>query len=96
MLGGSCEEMDMAQVTVGKWGKKLAIRFPVEIAKAAGLNEGERLEVEAKGGNIFIRRSVPHVSLEELFQGKRPEEWRAIYAEAYDWGPDVGRELIDG
>jgi len=85
----------MAQVRIGRWGKNLAIRFPGEITKAAGLSEGERVEIEASGGNVVIRRAIPHFTLEELFQGKQPEEWRAIYAEAYDWGPDVGRELID-
>jgi antitoxin MazE len=85
----------MAQVTIGKWGKNLAIRFPGEIAKATGLSDGERVEIETNDGNIFIRRAIPHFTLEEMFQGKNPEEWRAIYAEAYDWGPDVGRELIE-
>jgi antitoxin MazE len=85
----------MAQVTIGKWGKNLAIRFPGEIAKAAGLNDGERVEIETNDGNIFIRRVIPHFTLEDLFQGKNPEEWRAIYSEAYDWGPDIGRELIE-
>jgi antitoxin MazE len=85
----------MAQVRIGRWGKNLAIRFPGEITKAAGLSDGERVEIEASGGNVVIRRAIPHFTLEELFQGKQPEEWRAIYAEAYDWGPDVGRELID-
>jgi antitoxin MazE len=85
----------IAQVTIGKWGKNLAIRFPGEIAKAVGLSDGERVEVETKGDKILIRRAIPHFSLEELFQGRKPEEWRAIYADAYDWGPDVGRELIE-
>jgi hypothetical protein len=30
-----------------------------------------------------------------LFAGKAPEEWRAAYASAYDWGPDVGREAVE-
>lgn len=85
----------MAQVRIGRWGKNLAIRFPGEIAKAAGLSDGERVEIEARGGNVVIRRAIPHFTLEELFQGKQPEEWQAIYADAYDWGPDVGRELIE-
>ena len=21
--------------------------------------------------------------------------WRALYADAYDWGPDVGREVVE-
>jgi antitoxin MazE len=85
----------VSQVTVGKWGKSLAIRLPGEIVKAAGLSNRERLEVEAHDGKIVIRRAVPHFTLEELFHGKSPEEWRANYAEAFDWGPDVGREVVE-
>jgi len=46
----------VAYVTVGKWGKNLAIRFPLGIARAAGLNDGERVEIEARDGDIVIRR----------------------------------------
>ena len=56
---------------------------------------GERVEIEASGGNILIRRAIPHFTLEELFQGKDAEEWRTLYAGAYEWGPDVGRERIE-
>jgi antitoxin MazE len=85
----------MPQVIVGKSGKNLAIRLPGEIVKATGLSNGEPLEIETQGGEIVIRRAVPHFSLEELFRGKRPEEWRAAYAGAFDWGPDVGREVVE-
>ena len=40
-------------------------------------------------------RGQPQFSLAELFQGKSAAEWRAQYAGAYDWGPDVGREVVD-
>jgi len=30
-------------------------------------------------------RRPPRCTLEELFRGKPPEEWRAEYAGAYDW-----------
>ena len=46
----------MAYVTVGKWGKNLAIRFPFNIAKAAGLSDGERVEIETRDRDIVIRR----------------------------------------
>ncbi|HZB94050.1 MAG TPA: AbrB/MazE/SpoVT family DNA-binding domain-containing protein [Stellaceae bacterium] len=46
----------MARVTVGRWGKNLAIRVPVEVAKKAGLSDGERVEIEARDGDIVIRR----------------------------------------
>jgi antitoxin MazE len=85
----------VSQVTVGKWGKNLAIRFPREIVKAAALSDGERVEIETHNGDIVIRRAFPHFTLEELFRGKSPEEWRAAYADAFDWGPDVGREVVE-
>jgi antitoxin MazE len=85
----------VSQVTIGKWGKSLAIRLPGEIVKAAGLSNGERLEIETHDGEIVIRRAVPRFTLEELFRGRSPAEWRAAYAGAFDWGPDVGREIVE-
>ena len=85
----------MSQVIVGKWGKNLAIRLPGEIVKAVGLSHGERVEIQTHDGDIVIRRAVPHFTLEELFRGKSPRQWRAAYAGAFDWGPDVGREVIE-
>lgn len=85
----------MSQVTVGKWGKNLAIRFPGEIVKATRLRNGERVEIDTREGDIVIRRAVPHFTLEELFRGKTPKQWRAAYAGAFDWGPDVGREIVE-
>jgi antitoxin MazE len=85
----------VSQVTIGKWGKNLAIRIPGEIAKATGLSDGERVEIETHDKEIVIRRAAPHFTLKELFQGKSPEEWRAAYADAFNWGPDVGREIVE-
>lgn len=85
----------MAQAIVGKWGKELAIRLPGEIVAATGLGGGERAEIAMQDGDIVIRRAPPHFTLQEIFNGKRPEEWRAVYAPAFDWGPDVGRETIE-
>lgn len=85
----------MPEVTVGRWGKNLAIRFPGGIAKAAKLRDGERVEIEALDGDIVIRRAVPRFALEELFKGKSPKQWRAAYAGAFDWGSDVGREIVE-
>lgn len=84
----------MVQVTVGKWGNSLAVRLPGEVVQAARLHDGERVDVETQDGDIVIRRVETGVVLEDLFRGKTPEEWRAEYADAYDWGPDVGREIV--
>jgi antitoxin MazE len=47
----------MSRITVGTWGKSLAVRVPQEIARAAGLVEGEQVEIELKDGDIVLRRS---------------------------------------
>jgi len=85
----------VSRVNAEKWGKNLAIRFPSEVVKAAGLCDGDRVDVETHDGNILIRRPNARCTLEELFQGKSPDEWRTLYAEAFDWGPDVGREAVE-
>ena len=85
----------MSRAVVGKWGKNLAIRLPGEIVQAIGLCDGERVEIEAHDGDILIRRPAPQFALEESFRGKSPEEWRALYAGASDWGPDIGRETVE-
>lgn len=50
----------MFHAIVGKWGKNLAVRVPVEVAKTAGLVDGERVEIETRDGDILIRRSSAH------------------------------------
>ena len=85
----------MSHVTVGKWGKNLAVRFPGDVVHKLGLHEGERVEIETLDGTIVLRRAAPHFTLEELFRGHSAKAWRAAYASAYDWGQDVGREVVD-
>ena len=84
----------MSEAIVGRWGKSLAVRIPGEIADAAGIAEGARVEVETHEAEIIIRRTIPRFTLEELFRDKTPGQWRALYAGAYDWGPEVGREIV--
>lgn len=85
----------MSHVTVGKWGKNLAVRFPGDVARELGLREGEQVEIEARDGSIQIRRVMPQFTLEEMFRGRKPKAWRAAYADAFAWGPDVGREIVE-
>ncbi len=46
----------MTNVVVGKWGKSLAVRVPVDVAAAAGLVDGDAVEIEAVDGTVVIRR----------------------------------------
>ncbi len=36
-----------------------------------------------------------HLTLEELFHGRSPQEWRAAYTGAFNWGSDVGQEIVE-
>ncbi len=84
----------MTRATFGIWGKTLAVRIPAEIFELTGFAPGERIEVSGQRGEIVIRRA-PASALAEMFAGKSPEEWRALYAGTDPWGPDVGREVVE-
>jgi antitoxin MazE len=79
------------QVQVARWGNSLGVRIPKQIAERAGLREGARVEIEADADRIVITRARRRYQLAELLQGMTPGAMR----EAFDWGPDRGREIID-
>jgi antitoxin MazE len=85
----------MSIVTVGRWGNSLAIRIPSDIAAVSGLRDGEAVVVEPGEAGFVVRRAVAPMKLSDLFAGKSAREWRALYEGAYDWGPDVGREIVE-
>jgi antitoxin component of MazEF toxin-antitoxin module len=56
----------MSRVTVGKWGKNLAIRVPFELAETSGLSEGEEVEIESKDGDLVIHRPTVRARADAL------------------------------
>jgi antitoxin component of MazEF toxin-antitoxin module len=86
----------MSHATIGKWGKSLGVRLPADAARALGLEAGSEVEILASEGAIVVKPVARPKSLRDLLGGKTPEEWRALYrGSEVDWGPDVGREIID-
>jgi antitoxin MazE len=85
----------MSQVVIGRWGRTLAVRLPASVARKLALGEGGRVEVDVEGDAIVIRKASAERALEAMFTGKSVEEWRALYRDAYDWGPDLGREAVE-
>ena len=79
------------QVHVTRWGNSLGVRLPKELAMRLGISEGSRVEITAEPGRIVISVARPVYSLEELLVGMTPEAMH----EAFDWGEDVGREVVD-
>ena len=76
-------------------GENLAIRFPADVAQAADLKNGERVEIAASKNEVIIRKLPAELTIDSMFAGKPPQAWRALYHDASDWGPDVGRERIE-
>jgi antitoxin component of MazEF toxin-antitoxin module len=85
----------MTRAIIGRWGKNLAIRFPADIAKAAGLDDGQRVEIVSSCDEIVIRKLPADLTIESMFAGKSSDAWRALYRGAFDWGEDQGRERIE-
>jgi antitoxin MazE len=80
------------QTTLSRWGNSLGLRIPKPLAQRLGLTEGARVDLLADDDRIIIMLPRPHYRLEDLLVGMTPEAMHA----AYDWGPDVGREIVDG
>lgn len=77
--------------SIAKWGNSLAVRIPRELADRANLHAGSKVELQAEAGRIVITQVKPALKLEDLLAGITPEAMH----EAFDWGPPVGREVID-
>jgi antitoxin MazE len=72
---------------IARWGNSLGVRVPRQLAREAGLAEGVEVELQSEGGRIVITPR-PGWRLNDLLEGMSPD----AMAEAFDWGPDLGRE----
>jgi antitoxin MazE len=81
----------LATAILGKWGKNIAVRLPGEVVKAAGLRSGERVDVEARGGDIIIRKAYA----DTIADARAAAEEIIAESENYTLGDITIRELID-
>ena len=83
----------MSHSVVGKWGKNLAIRVPMDVARASGLADGETVEVEMEDGDLVIRRRAAHARARQDAEAAAAE----IIADSrhHSLGDISIRELID-
>jgi antitoxin MazE len=79
------------QVSIARWGNSLGLRIPRHVAEQAGLRVGARVEIAAEEGRVVISAARPRYVLAELLKDMTPEAMH----EAFDWGSDVGREIVE-
>jgi antitoxin MazE len=79
------------QVLLSKWGNSLGLRLPKALTAEIGMSEGQKVEVRVEGGRIIVEPVRKTLTLEQMMENVTPEAMR----EAWDWGDDVGREIVD-
>ena len=83
----------IATQSLQKWGNSSGVRLPKKIIKAAKLKDNQLLAVSLKGQSIVLTpiKSTDSFTLDKMLEGVTPEN---VHGE-FDWGPDVGAEIID-
>lgn len=77
---------------IQKWGNSLAVRIPIALAEKLEVSAGTPIEISTQNGSFIITpKKEPKYTLRELLRGCKPGNFHP----EVDWGPDVGREVID-
>lgn len=77
---------------VQKWGHSLAVRIPAALAGQLKIAAGTQVEITTQNGSLLVTPCKrPKYSLKEMLKTCKPSQLHP----AVDWGPDVGREIID-
>jgi antitoxin MazE len=79
------------EVTISRWGNSLGLRVPQDLARQASLKEGSAVDLRMEKGRIVIIPSRKRYKLSDLLVGMTPQAMH----EAYDWGDDLGREIVE-
>jgi antitoxin MazE len=78
--------------TIQKWGNSLAVRIPAVLVSQLDVKPGTPVEITLQNGSIVVTpRKRTKYSLREMLKSFKPGQVHP----AIDWGPDVGREVID-
>ena len=77
---------------IQKWGNSLAVRIPAALAEELNVAAGTPVEIRSTDGSIVVTpKGRPKYRLRDLLKNCRPHQ---LHGET-DFGPDVGREVLD-
>jgi antitoxin MazE len=75
---------------VAKWGNSLAVRLPAAVVEALNLREGDQVEIQVAGRNVFEVSKAPGrrelVARLRKFRGRLPATFRFDRLEANERG----------
>ena len=80
-----------------KWGNSDGIRIPSSFLKSLNLKTNDIVEIMQEKDIIIISKpKKKHLTLEERFEmfDELPDNDKGTI-ESYDWGNDLGKEIID-
>jgi antitoxin component of MazEF toxin-antitoxin module len=63
----------MPNSVIGRWGKNLPVRVPMDVARAAGLADGETVEVELLDDDLVVRRRAAHAKARKDAEAAKDE-----------------------
>ena len=77
---------------IQKWGNSLGVRLPKALFESGQFAEGTEVTINQKGSEIILKvaeKKLP--TLKEVMKGMTRENFEPML----DWGPDVGKEIIE-
>jgi antitoxin MazE len=78
-----------------EWGNSTGIRLPKKVLQAVKWKNDQQVTIDIKGSSMILTpvkntaKKAP--TLDDLLEGVTPENVHT----ATDWGPNVGREIIN-
>ncbi|MBO5095421.1 MAG: AbrB/MazE/SpoVT family DNA-binding domain-containing protein [Bacilli bacterium] len=80
-----------------KWGNSSGIRIPSSFLKSLGLKNDDKIEIVQGEDSIIISKPKKrHLTLEERIEMyEKASDSEKGNIESYDWGEDLGKEIID-
>lgn len=82
------------KTNIRKWGNSAGTIIPVHILDAAGMELGDKVNIEAKAGKLVMTLVDEPMTLEDLLAGSPKESFKAL-DEDQDWieAKPIGGEI---
>lgn len=77
-----------------KWGNSTGIRIPKKVMNAAKLSQNQTMSISLQEDSIVLTplRDQNEITLDSMLKDVTPE----MIGGEFDWGQDVGAEVVNG